>query len=97
MSENFDINIQENESQSSVQSASKTNHNQDNNRRIAKNTLMLYLRMIVVMAVSLYTSRLVLDALGVEDYGIYQVVGGLVGMFGILSGSLSVSTSRFLT
>lgn len=70
---------------------------QTNNRRIAKNTLLLYLRMIVVMLVSLYTSRLVLDALGVEDFGIYQVVGGLVGMFGILSGSLSVSTSRFLT
>lgn len=70
---------------------------QSSNRRIAKNTLLLYLRMIVVMLVSLYTSRLVLAALGVEDYGIYQVVGGLVGMFTILSGSLSVSTSRFLT
>jgi len=67
------------------------------NRRIAKNTLVLYMRMIIVMLVSLYTSRLVLAALGVEDFGIYQVVGGLVGMFGILSGSLSVSTSRFLT
>ena len=70
---------------------------QSNNKRIAKNTLLLYLRMIVVMLVTLYTSRLVLAALGVEDYGIYQVVGGLVGMFTILSGSLSVSTSRFLT
>lgn len=70
---------------------------QSNNRRIAKNTLLLYLRMIIVMLVTLYTSRLVLAALGVEDYGIYQVVGGLVGMFTILSGSLSVSTSRFLT
>lgn len=68
-----------------------------NNRRIAKNTLLLYLRMIIVMLVSLYTSRLVLAVLGVEDYGIYQVVGGLVAMFTILSGSLSVSTSRFLT
>ncbi len=70
---------------------------QSSNRRIAKNTLLLYLRMIVVMLVTLYTSRLVLAALGVEDFGIYQVVGGLVGMFTILSGSLSVSTSRFLT
>ena len=85
------------ESAPAKQSAPSVTSNQDNNRRIAKNTLMLYLRMIIVMAVSLYTSRLVLDALGVEDYGIYQVVGGLVGMFGILSGSLSVSTSRFLT
>ena len=68
-----------------------------NNRRIAKNTVMLYIRMIVVMLVTLYTSRLVLDVLGVVDYGIYSVVGGLVGMFTILSGSLSVSTSRYLT
>ena len=67
------------------------------NSLIAKNTLFLYMRMIVVMLVTLYTSRLVLATLGVEDYGIYQVVGGLVGMFTILSGSLSVSTSRFLT
>ena len=58
---------------------------------------MLYIRMIVVMLVTLYTSRMILAALGVEDYGIYQVVGGLVGMFSILSGSLSVSTSRYLT
>lgn len=68
-----------------------------NNRRIAKNTVMLYIRMIVVMLVTLYTSRLVLDVLGVVDYGINSVVGGLVGMFTILSGSLSVSTSRYLT
>ena len=98
MSEDQRINTyQENETAPDSQSASVAGDHQENNRRIAKNTLMLYLRMIVVMAVSLYTSRLVLDALGVEDYGIYQVVGGLVGMFGILSGSLSVSTSRFLT
>lgn len=70
---------------------------ESSNKLIAKNTLLLYLRMIVVMLVTLYTSRLVLATLGVEDYGIYQVVGGLVGMFTILSGSLSVSTSRFLT
>ena len=78
------------------QEGQKTGY-QSSNRRIAKNTLLLYLRMIVVMLVTLYTSRLVLAALGVEDYGIYQVVGGLVAMFTILSGSLSVSTSRFLT
>jgi O-antigen/teichoic acid export membrane protein len=69
----------------------------NSNNLIAKNTLVLYLRMIVVMLVTLYTNRLVLSTLGVEDYGIFQVVGGLVGMFTILSGSLSVSTSRFLT
>lgn len=71
--------------------------NSSGNRRIAKNTLVLYFRMIVVMLVSLYTSRLVLATLGVVDYGIYQVVGGLVGMFTVLTGSLSVSSSRYLT
>ena len=55
-----------------------------NNQRIAK-ILLLYLRTIFVLAVSLYTSRLVLKVLGVDDYGIYQVVGGMVTMFGILS------------
>ena len=69
----------------------------ENTRRIAKNTLMLYVRMLFGMLVSLYTSRVVLQALGVEDYGIYNVVGGLVGMFSIISGSLSASVSRFLT
>lgn len=48
----------------------------ENNKRIAKNTVMLYIRMILAMGVSLYTSRVVLNTLGVEDYGIYGVVGG---------------------
>lgn len=68
-----------------------------NNNRIAKNTLLLYLRMFLTMAVSLYTSRIVLNILGVEDFGIYNVVGGLVAMFSILSGSLSAAISRFIT
>ena len=68
-----------------------------NNRRIAKNTLMLYFRMLFSMVVSLYTSRVVLNALGVEDYGIYNVVGGLVSMFSVISGSLSASILRFIT
>lgn len=51
------------------------------NSRIAKNTLLLYFRMIILMAISLYTSRVVLDVLGVEDYGLYNVVGGVVTMF----------------
>ena len=68
-----------------------------NNKRIAKNTLLLYVRMLFMMAVSLFTSRVTLAALGVTDYGIYDVVGGLVSMFSILSGSLSVSISRFIT
>lgn len=69
----------------------------ENTKRIAKNTLMLYVRMLFGMLVSLYTSRVVLQALGVEDYGIYNVVGGFVAMFSLLSGSLSAAVSRFLT
>lgn len=70
---------------------------QENTKRIAKNTLMLYGRMLFSMLVSLYTSRVVLQALGVEDYGIYNVVGGVVSMFSIVSNSLTSSVSRFLT
>lgn len=70
---------------------------QENTKRIAKNTLMLYVRMLFGMLISLYTSRVVLQALGVEDYGIYNVVGGVVAMFSLLSGSLSAAVSRFLT
>lgn len=69
----------------------------ENTKRIARNTLMLYFRMLFGMLVSLYTSRLVLQALGEEDYGIYNVVGGVVAMFSLISASLSSSVSRFLT
>lgn len=72
------------------------NHS-ENTKRIAKNTLMLYGRMLFSMVVSLYTSRVVLNTLGVEDYGIYNVVGGFVAMFSLISSSLSSSVSRFLT
>lgn len=68
-----------------------------NNKRIAKNTLLLYFRMFFMMAVSLYTSRVVLNSLGVEDFGIYNVVGGVVTMFSIISSSLSGAISRFIT
>ena len=67
------------------------------NTRIAKNTIFLYFRMFLIMGVSLYTSRVVLSALGVEDYGLYNVVGGIVAMFSFLNGSLSGATSRFIT
>lgn len=67
------------------------------NKRIAKNTMMLYVRMLLSIGVSLYTSRVVLQTLGVEDYGIYNVVGGVVAMFGFLNASMSGATSRFLT
>ena len=65
-------------------------------KRIAKNTLLLYMRMLFLMVISLYTSRVFLKALGIEDFGIYNVVGGVVGMFSIISGSLSASITRFL-
>ena len=70
--------------------------NTANSKRIAKNTLVLYLRMLFLMLVSLYTSRVILDALGVEDYGIYNVVGGFVSMFALISAALTSACSRFL-
>lgn len=70
---------------------------QANKKRIAKNTLMLYVRMILVMGVSLFTQRVVLDKLGASDYGIYGSVAGVVAMLGFLNGTLSTGTSRFLT
>ena len=66
-------------------------------KRIAKNTGFLYVRMLIIMFVSLYTSRVVLDVLGVDDYGLYNLVGGIVGMLTFLNGTLSTATSRFLT
>ena len=71
-------------------------HN-ENTRRIAKNTLMLYFRMLFMMFLGLFTSRIVLESLGETDYGIYNVVGGVVAMFSIISGTLSSSVSRFIT
>ena len=68
-----------------------------NTKRIAKNTMLLYFRMLLTMLVSLYTSRVVLNALGVEDYGIYNVVGGVVTMFSFIYGALVTSTQRYLT
>ena len=66
------------------------------NKRILKNTLFLYFRMLLIMAVQLYTSRVVLSALGVEDYGIYNIVGGVVVLFSFINNSLSSATLRFL-
>ena len=67
------------------------------NKRIAKNTLLLYVRMLFTMSISLFTSRVILSNLGVEDFGIVNVVGGVVSMFSVLSGSMSSSISRFIT
>ena len=73
-----------------------TTTEQQNNKRIAKNTLLLYFRLFITMAVSLYTSRVVLQALGVEDFGIYNVVGGVVVLFSFFNVSMSSATQRFL-
>ncbi len=72
-------------------------NNSVNNKRIAKNTIALYFRMMIMMAVSLYTSRVILEYLGVQDYGIYNVVGGVVTIVSFLNSALGASTSRFLT
>lgn len=66
-------------------------------RRIAKNTIMLYVRMFLVMSVSIFTSRLILDALGVDDFGVFNVIGGLVAMFCVFNSTMSNATVRFIT
>lgn len=66
------------------------------NKQIARNTLLLYARMILTMAVSLYTSKIVLEILGVEDYGTYNVVGGIVSTLGFFIGAMSAASQRFL-
>lgn len=68
-----------------------------NKKRIAKNTFALYVRMIFVMAVTLFTSRIILEKLGVTEFGVYNSVAGVVAMLGFLNGTLGTSTSRFLT
>ncbi len=76
---------------------SMIDRNDNRGRRIAKNTLMLYFRMLVLMLVGLYTSRVVLEVLGENDFGIYNVVGGVVAMFTIISGALNSAVQRFIT
>ena len=69
---------------------------QNKSKKIAKNSIALYVRMAITMAISLYTSRVVLSALGISDYGIYNVVGGIVMMFSFLNSAMALSVSRFL-
>ena len=66
-------------------------------KRLAKNTFILYLRTIVTLAISLYTSRVVLQILGIEDYGVYNIIGGFVSLFSVVSQTMVASTQRFLT
>lgn len=72
-------------------------NNKDNKKNIAKNTIALYLRTLLTMLVGLYTSRVVLNILGVDDFGIYNVVGGVVAMLSIITSSLSQAISRYIT
>lgn len=68
-----------------------------NNKRIAKNTILLYIRMLLLLVIGLYTSRVVLSVLGVENYGIINVIAGFLTMFSFLTGSLSNAISRYIT
>ena len=70
---------------------------QTTNKRLAKNTMMLYVRTLLILVVSLYTVRVVLSILGVDDYGIYNVVGGVVISLGVITASLSGASSRFIS
>lgn len=70
---------------------------ESNSKRIAKNTLLLYFRMILIMVVSLYTSRVILNELGVEDFGIYNLVTGVVVLFSFLSNAMVIDTQRYLS
>ena len=69
----------------------------DNNKRIARNTMLLYFRMLFLLVISLFTSRIILQTLGIEDYGIYNVVGGVVTMFAFLNNAMAGATQRFLS
>lgn len=73
------------------------NNSESKAKLLVKNTILLYFRMFITMAVGLYTSRAILNTLGIEDYGIYTAVGGMVGLFGVISGSLSAAISRDIT
>ena len=75
----------------------RTGHISENSKRIAKNTLALYFRMFLLMAIGLFTARIVLNSLGVEDKGVYETVGSFVSMMAIITSSLSTAISRFLT
>lgn len=68
-----------------------------NNKRVAKNTLFLYLRMLITLFIGLFTSRVVLQTLGVHDYGLYNVVGGIIGILAYANNLLGQGTTRFLT
>ena len=71
-------------------------NNSENSKRIAKNTIMLYFRQIIIMAVNLYAVRIVLNVLGEEDYGIYNVIAGVVLLFSFINNAMASGTQRYL-
>lgn len=73
------------------------NNNSLDKRRIARNTLLLYIRMSLMLLIGLYTSRVVLKTLGVSDYGLYNVVGGMVVMFSFLNSAMVAASQRFIS
>ena len=72
-------------------------NNEAKNKRLMSNTILLYVRMIVVLLITFYTTRIILQTLGVEDYGIYNVVSGFVAIFGVLNKCLTTATNRLYT
>lgn len=68
----------------------------ENNKRIAKNTLLLYMRMLLIMGVTFYTSRVILSALGIEDFGLYNIIGGIILLFSFINNAMVTATQRFL-
>ena len=74
-----------------------SDNNEAGNKRIAKNSVFLTIRLVVILGITLYTTSVVLDALGVVDYGIYNVVGGIVTLFTFVTGAMSTSSQRYIT
>ena len=72
-------------------------NNPSGNKRIAKNTLLLYFRMLLTILVGLYTSRVVLNTLGISDYGVYNIVGGVVTMLAFLNSAMVAASQRFIS
>ena len=85
-----------NREDNSINSRPLVENHSANNKRLAKNTVILYLRMMFLMAVTLYTSRVTLSALGIIDYGLYNVIGGVVAMFSFISAAMGNSSQRFI-
>ena len=69
---------------------------QSSNKRIALNTIYMYARLFITLVIGLYTSRVVLLVLGISDYGLFNIVGGVLSLFAFITGSLGAATSRFL-